>query len=535
LADFELVSSTGELAFPLRTGSPAVLGRASTAELTVVDGSISRHHARLTCNGDAVVVEDLHSTNGTFVNDAPVTQAIAADGDVVQFGHVAFRIRRAVVPLGRDAVEPEDDDELGAGLDRTVLRALPIDASGPALLDERPASASAVARPLGPSQEGRLRRLELLLEVSRKFSQQVSLDALLETIVDVTCRIMHVHRAAILIADERTGRLAPRVSRQRGAPTGDVVRLPQSILRRVTEDRVAVRTDDAGGDVRFLGPSVVVQNVRGAMCTPLLSSTGEVLGAIYVDNRLAVGSYTDEDLEFLVSFGGIAAAAVENRRLAEALRARAVTLSNFERYFAPSLAAAIASERAQIQLGGAKRAAVILFSDVRGFSTLSEGMGPEAVVALLNEYFREMVDIVFEHGGTLDKFIGDSIMANWGAPLAFPDDADRALRAAIDMQRELRSMNETRRPDQPRIEVGIGINRGEVFVGNVGSHRRLEYTVIGDPVNVASRLCSTAGRGEILISEPLYEALLEKPEVEALEPVRLRGRAGTTGVYRVRW
>ncbi len=162
-------------------------------------------------------------------------------------------------------------------------------------------------------------------------------------------------------------------------------------------------------------------------------------------------------------------------------------------------------------------------------------MQPEAVVTMLNEYFSEMVDIVFEHGGALDKFIGDSIMASWGAALTRPDDADRALQAAIEMQRELRVLNAERGASEPRFEVGIGINWGEVFVGNIGSHRRLEYTVIGDPVNVASRLCSAAKRGEIIISASLLEQLGSKPEVEALAPVKLRGRAATTATYRVRW
>jgi adenylate cyclase len=221
--------------------------------------------------------------------------------------------------------------------------------------------------------------------------------------------------------------------------------------------------------------------------------------------------------------------------LSETLRTKALTLSNFERYFAPDLAAAIAGERAEVQLGGDKRRVTILFSDMRGFSTFSEKMLPEALVTLLNRYFSEMVDIVFEHGGTLHKFIGDAIMASWGAPLAHPDDADRALRAAVEMQRELLEMNARRGPDDPLVEVGIGINQGDVFAGNIGSYRRLEYTVIGDPVNVASRLCSSAGRREIIISNSVYEALQDKPKVTALEPVRLRGREEHTAAYRVDW
>ena len=129
----------------------------------------------------------------------------------------------------------------------------------------------------------------------------------------------------------------------------------------------------------------------------LLSVAGDVTGAIYVDNLTPVGSYTDEDLDFLISFGGIAAAALENSRLSEALRSKAVVLSNFERYFAPDLAASIAGERAQIQVGGDKRPVAVLFSDINGFTPMSERMAPERLVALLND--RDVVPLGGEPNG----------------------------------------------------------------------------------------------------------------------------------------
>ena len=530
---FELLTSDGEVAFRTSGDLPAAVGRAGTGTgMTVADSSISRHHARLKGTDVGLAIEDLGSTNGTFLNDERVTAAIAKDGDVVKFGNVAFRVR-----LARDP-EPIVEDQAEAILDHTIsdrgiLRAMPVNVTsfGALLEGKRPAPLAAA----DSKRESRLQRLELLLEVARKFSQQVSLDELLKNIVDVTCRILDVHRVSILLVDPSSKELKPLVSRHRDRSAGDAVRLPASILRTVVKDKVAVRTDNALADARFGGQSIILQNVCGAMCTPLLSSDGEVTGAIYVDNLTPLSSYSDEDLDFLVSFGGIAGAALENSRLSEALRSKAVSLSNFERYFAPDLAAAIAGEQEQVQVGGAKRPVAILFSDISGFTPMSERMAPEELVKLLNEYFSEMVDIVFEHGGTLDKFIGDAIMANWGAPLAHADDADRALRAAIEMQRELKEMNARRAAADPAIEVKIGINHGTVFVGNIGSHRRLEYTVIGDPVNVASRLCASASPGQIIISESLYHALSEKPEVEARPAVRLRGRAGATATYRVLW
>jgi adenylate cyclase len=146
-----------------------------------------------------------------------------------------------------------------------------------------------------------------------------------------------------------------------------------------------------------------------------------------------------------------------------------------------------------------------------------------------------MVEIVFEHGGTLDKFIGDAILAIWGAPIQHEDDCDRAMRAALQMQDVLEQLNQKwAAQGREPVRIGIGINYGEVFAGNIGSDRRLEYTVIGDAVNTASRLCSKAGPGEILISEPFYRALSSPPAVEPLEPLQLKGKEQAVQVYRVK-
>ena len=176
-----------------------------------------------------------------------------------------------------------------------------------------------------------------------------------------------------------------------------------------------------------------------------------------------------------------------------------------------------------------------MFTDIRGFTTMSENMRPEDIASLLSDYFTEMVDVIFSHGGTLDKFIGDAIMALWGAPIPHADDPDRAMRAAVGMQRALTVLNEQwESTNRPTIGVGIGINYGETFCGNIGSHLRLEYTVIGDAVNVASRLCSNAGKGQILISDPFYQMLKEKPPVEAMEPLAVKNRAQPVKVWKVK-
>jgi adenylate cyclase len=276
--------------------------------------------------------------------------------------------------------------------------------------------------------------------------------------------------------------------------------------------------------------------VRSAMCAPLLGAEERLLGVLYVDSNSLTKRFAGDDLEFLIAFAGIAAVAIENSQFGERIRREAVVRSNFERFFTPHLAARIANARDAVKLGGDKRMVTVLFSDIRGFTSLSETMNPDEMARLLTEYFTEMVECVFQHGGTLDKFIGDAVMAQWGAPLGEPDDPDRALQAAIAMMQALAQLNNQWRAEgRPELQMGIGINTGEAFAGNIGSERRLEYTVIGDTVNTASRLCGAAKGGEILVSQSLTKALTGKANVEKSEPLELKGKSQPVPVFRVVW
>jgi adenylate cyclase len=324
------------------------------------------------------------------------------------------------------------------------------------------------------------------------------------------------------------------MSRSRLGDT-QVQQVPRSIAEKVVQERVAVVSDNTAADSRFKGQSIVMQSVRSAMCSPLMAAGDRVLGLLYVDSVTATNSFSDEDLQFLVAFSGLVAIGIRNSAYAEQVKREAMVRSNFERYFAPNIAAEIAQQDTVVPLGGDRRPITVLFSDIRGFTSMAESMRPDAIAQLLTEYFSEMVEIIFEHGGTLDKFVGDSVMALWGAPIAQPGDPDRALKAAMAMQDAIRRLNERWvSAGRPEIGVGIGINYGEVFAGNIGSHRRLEYTVIGDAVNVASRLCSEAGPGEILVSEALCQVVQEYADYEYLPEMALRGRTRSVQVYRVK-
>ena len=510
---YRLVSFAGDQNFELPSGRSVVVGRGVLSDLAVYDPTISRIHAELTVQDDGVQVRDLDSSNGTCINGARVSMGRLSPGDSVTFGKVVFQLREA----GRTEAAPPDLPP-GAGLvpGGEIIRQLAV---------EPPGAATAVG--------GAEKKLGLLLTVSQKLSGELDLDRLLGLIAETILELMDVDRVQILLRQEGDGELVPRVfrSRDEGAQRQQV---PRSIANKAVDERIAVLTQDAAADARFKGRSIVLQQVRSAMCSPLMAAAEEVLGVLYVDNLSDAHAFSDEDLRFLVAFSGIAAIAIKNSQFAERIRHETQIRSNFERYVAPHVAADIARRTDAVRPGGDKRPVVVLFADIRGFTALSETMAPDAIAELLGDYFSEMVEVVFEHGGTLDKFIGDALMALWGAPIAHEDDPDRALQAAVAMQGTVAQLNERWvAAGRPSIAVGMGLNAGEAFAGNVGSHRRLEYTVLGDPVNVAARLCANARGGDILVSGEFLARLREPPPAERLAELTLKGKVKAVEVFRL--
>lgn len=532
---FKLISTEGEQTFELRPDGTLVVGRALTSDIPVLDPTISRRHAEVTGDQHGVFVRDLGSSNGTFLNGVKIESGRVQPGDVVTFGKVPFRLKEVASDNRTASMATPVSIGATAPAGATIVRALPVRDSRQAfsrrisgandvITDER-----AVSRAL---QEKNEQKLALLLEVSKGLTSAVDVDALLDKIVGEVYKILDVDRVAILLVDPQ-GDLQPKIARdKRGVTAGRMV--PQSIVRKVVEEKVAILSDNTLEDQRFGGQSIVMQRVRSAMCGPLIGSEERVLGVLYVDNLTTAHRFSEEDLEFLIAFAGIAGVAIENSQFSERIRRETLARSNFERFFAPGLAARIASSPDAVKLGGEKRQVAVLFSDIRNFTALSETMTPDGIATLLTEYFTEMVECVFRNGGTLDKFIGDAVMAQWGAPIGEVDDADRAIRAAIEMMQELDKLNvKWRREGRPEIAIGIGLNYGEAFAGNIGSERRLEFTVIGDTVNTAKRLCDAADGGEILLSEEFRRALREAPPIEERPAMELKGKSQRVPLYRV--
>lgn len=522
-----LVSADGNLTFELRPGLTLTLGRALSCDLPVLDPTVSRRHAELVVDATGVAVRDLGSSNGTFVRNERVEQVHLAPGDKVVFGKVSFELRQHAEFLIDDTTAEMRRRAARAGT--TIIRQVPVPDADQAL--EQALMASGVQPAIDTSDPGAQayardrQKLLLLVEISKALTRTASIDTLLERMLHFTFRLLDVDYVAVWLYDE-TGTLVPRLARTRDGTDAPRTISP-AMVKTAVEQKVAIVSDAEGT------PGTPGANIRSAGCAPLVASEGRVLGVLYVDGSRPGIRVSDEDLDFLVAYAGIGAVALDNLRNSERIRQEARIRENFERFFTPHMAERIAAMPEALGLGGERRHVAVLFADIRGFTELASGMAPDATAGLLTDFFTEMVDVVFRHGGTLDKFIGDAVMAQWGAPISSPDDADRALEAALDMLRAVDQLNTTWRAEgRPAIQVGIGLNYGEAFAGYTGSERRLEYTVIGDTVNTASRLCAWAEGGEVILSASLREALTRSHDIAARPPLTLRGKAEPVTVFR---
>jgi adenylate cyclase len=525
---FRLVSPDGDQVFELRRGAALTVGRALTSDVPLLDPTVSRRHASLVADESGIELSDLGSSNGTFVNGERVEHARIAPGDVLTFGKLSFNVSLS-------ETSENGTDSSSARYAPTIVRQRAVPDARQAFAEALRASGSqAVVDETAivmPDEQRVRQKLALLLEVSKALTRAPDVATLLEKIAEIVFQILDVDRFSILLLDE-SGDLVPSIARDRsGANLGRTV--PLSIARKAIEEKVAILSDNTPEDARFTGQSVVHQQVRSAVCAPLVGTENRVAGVLYVDSLTSAHRFNEDDLDFVVAFSGIVAVAIENSRFAERIRHETLVRSNFERFFTPRMAARIAATPDAIQLGGERRTVAVLFADIRNFTPLSATMDPDETALLLTEFFTEMVECVFRHGGTLDKFIGDAVMAQWGAPISEPDDPDRALDSAVDMMRSLERLNTRwRAQGRPQLSIGIGLNYGEAFAGNIGSQRRLEFTVIGDTVNTANRLCAWAEGGEILVPQAMREALTRPHPLVERPPLTLRGKAEPVVVYR---
>lgn len=376
-------------------------------------------------------------------------------------------------------------------------------------------------------------RLRLTWELTRDIGLERDLDQLLHKILLSLFKFVNADRGVILLR-EKDGTLAPRATHRRDG-TDAPIQVSSTILNHVTTERAAVLTHDASMDfASSKGKSMILNRISSAIVVPLLHEK-EVLGALWLDSE-SLAQFQQKDLELVTTVGNQAAMFIENNLLAKKIEQEIMTRERFSRLLSPNVAEQVISGKLEVKKGGVLVPDCTVFnSDIRGFTRMSEGATAEVINELLNEYFELMVETIFKYEGTLDKFMGDGIMAFWGAPMTHPDDVIRSVQCALDQMEVLGRFNRKRvESGHPALAVGMGLHTGPLVAGYVGSSKAMSYTVIGDTANTSARLCGIALAGQVIVSESTLARLGPRFEVEELPPAHLKGKEKPLRIYNVK-
>jgi adenylate cyclase len=261
----------------------------------------------------------------------------------------------------------------------------------------------------------------------------------------------------------------------------------------------------------------------------------EIVGMLTVGEKKSGRLYNMDDIDLLTTLANQGAVAIENARMAEKMRDEEVVRANLARYLSPQVVEKVISKSVDVSLGGERKEVTVLISDIRGFTNITETQPPDRLVSILNEYFTEMAGIIFEKHGSLDKYVGDSIISVFGSFGDVKNSSDHALEASLVMMKRMGELNGEWevKYDGFRMEIGIGIDRGEVFLGNVGSPDRMEFTVLGQTVNTASILSDHAGAGQILVTERVAEKLRPDFSLRQVPPLKGKKKNGEIKILEV--
>jgi adenylate cyclase len=565
------------------------VGRHPNNTVQVLDRIVSKEHCHIDLVNGRYVLRDLGSLNGTYVNGERVHEKPLFTGDEITMGSTRIVVN---VDYGRD--DPPTPGRISVPEVRVAAPAPPPEAAGrpsqatpmvpPAVPPPVPAAARPPVIPMqvtmpqqaapSPSRElskvtiahgiveshirtklaplsdqsflpeallqdvAQLRRdyekLRVSYDLSRAVGVELDSDALLNKILDRAFDLLPADRGVVLLYDDN-GELTPRCVRTKRKSVGEEnVVLSTTIINEVVRDKLGVLSSDASVDSRFSGAhSIIMQGIRSSMAVPLMYGS-ELFGIMVLDSQMAANAFQEKDLQLFQNVANQAAVAIQNSLYAKKLQQEALTRERFQRLLSPAIAEQVVSGKVEVAKGGELRETTVLFSDIRGFTSMSESRDPQEVVDMLNEYFEQMVDVVFRYEGTLDKLAGDEIMALYGSPVRHPDDPIRAVHTALDMLEVLEQWNKEREAQgKVAVHIGIGINSGPVVAGYLGSSKALEYTVIGDTVNVCARLCSAAKPGQILVSEATEKLLDGLFDLHEQPPIPLKGKSKPLRIYAV--
>ena len=542
--------------FELTPNAVYSIGRAKENDIVLNDRRVSRHHAQVaTENGHFKIIDGYfadgefkRSVNHVFVNGMPHLDKILEPGDMVTIGESRLIFQTVEEQPLVDTAPVIDKVPTGVNFDDQPLGHTQLLISAREIIGKH-SNLSIEAEMVSPSEIKDLRRkaqiLEMLYDMSKSLGTIFDLKGIFEQATNLIFRGTPSDRVVALLADESLdGKIldyslfpiALKARDENLEKVSERLAVSRTITQKVMREKVALLSQDAKTDAQFSGSdSIVSQGVRSTICAPLITESN-VHGVVYADRLDPFAAFTPDDLELISAVAAQTAMAVETIKAHKRLAREEVARANYSRFMPEYVVKQLLEKPDSFRLGGINQKITVLFADIRGFTALSENANPEKIVGLLNRYFTAMSEIIFAYGGTLDKYIGDGLMAIFGAPTASPEDSKNALKTAVAMQKRLRGLNEELSAEgYGRVEIGIGLHTGIATIGYIGSEQRSEYTAIGDTVNLAARLEQKALGGQILISEATAAESEGLATLIPQEPVQVKNRLQPVTLFEVKW
>jgi adenylate cyclase len=505
------------------TKSRIIIGRGIGNDLEIPDNLASRHHCEIKKSGEQYLISDLNSSNGTILNEKSITSSFLQNNDSIQIGVTTIIFQNAdsteqYCELSSDIIKGINEIPLEYRLNMQEMQN-----TGQSLASSH--------YTIGLEEKKDSKKFFILYQLGKAVTSATTLNEVLDIAMYSIFDFIKAERGVIMLIDKASGKVIPRLSRTRSHGNTDKhITVSRTIINKVIQDKVSIITTDAMADSRFsAGMSIAQQKIRSALCVPLWEKQ-DVFGVIYVDNQIQSHCFTNDDIDLLTAIANQIAIRIKQDELYNNLNREALLRTNLERYHSPDVVELIVS-KGGVDFPAEEKEISTLFADVQNFTTLSEKMPPAEIAQMLNEFFETATQIVFEYKGSVNKYIGDAIMAVFGAPVELKDHAINATKCAMKIIQTLSSQSAAA---QRPYNIRIGINTGIVVAGNIGSKKRIEYTVLGDTVNIASRLNQFGEANQIVIGEQTYKSILPHGiKVKDLGLLQLKGKKNDVRAYQI--